>query len=403
MTYQQTLDYLFDRLPMYQRLGAAAYKADIGNIVLASQHLDNPHKKFKSIHVAGTNGKGSTSHLLASVLQEADYKVGLYTSPHLKDFRERIKINGQMIPETEVISFVSNNKAFFETLELSFFEFTVALAFDYFAKQKADIAIIETGLGGRLDSTNIIHPELAIITNISLDHTNLLGDTIEKIAKEKAGIIKDNTPIIIGRKQKETTEIFRKIAAEKKAPLIYASANNKFKTDLKENYQRKNISTTLTAISELQAMNWNIAEDNIINGIGNTLKNTAFMGRWQTLSKHPLIICDIGHNEDGIKQVTQQIAELNFNKLHFVFGVVKDKNINTILSLMPKHAQYYFCQANIDRAMEVEELTKKAIKSGLKGAAHTSVKQALETAKKNATKDDLIFVGGSAFVVTEVL
>jgi len=403
MTYQQTLDYLFDRLPMYQRLGAAAYKADIGNIVLASQHLDNPHKKFKSIHVAGTNGKGSTSHLLASILQEADYKVGLYTSPHLKDFRERIKINGQMIPETEVISFVSNNKAFFETLELSFFEFTVALAFDYFAKQKADIAIIETGLGGRLDSTNIIHPELAIITNISLDHTNLLGDTIEKIAKEKAGIIKDNTPIIIGRKQKETTEIFRKIAAEKKAPLIYASANNKFKTDLKENYQRKNISTTLTAISELQAMNWNIAEDNIINGIGNTLKNTAFMGRWQTLSKHPLIICDIGHNEDGIKQVTQQIAELNFNKLHFVFGVVKDKNINTILSLMPKHAQYYFCQANIDRAMEVEELTKKAIKSGLKGAAHTSVKQALETAKKNATKDDLIFVGGSAFVVTEVL
>ena len=220
MTYQQTLDYLFDRLPMYQRLGAAAYKADIGNIVLASQHLDNPHKKFKSVHVAGTNGKGSTSHLLASVLQEAGYKVGLYTSPHLKDFRERIKINGQMIPETEVISFVSNNKAFFETLELSFFEFTAALAFNYFAKQKVDVAIIETGLGGRLDSTNIIHPELAIITNISLDHTNLLGDTIEKIGKEKAGIIKDNTPIIIGRKQKETTEIFRKIAEEKQAKLI---------------------------------------------------------------------------------------------------------------------------------------------------------------------------------------
>ncbi len=403
MTYQQTLDYLFNRLPMYQRLGAAAYKADIGNIVLASQHLDNPHKKFKSIHVAGTNGKGSTSHLLASIFQESGYKVGLYTSPHLKDFRERIKINGQMIPETEVISFVSNNKAFFETLELSFFEFTVALAFDYFAKQKVDIAIIETGLGGRLDSTNIIRPELAIITNISLDHANLLGGTIEKIAKEKAGIIKKNTPIIIGRKQKETTEIFRKIAEEKQTKLIYASVNNKYKKDLKKNYQKENISTTLTAITQLQAMNWNISEDNIINGMGNIQKNTAFMGRWQTLSKHPLIICDMGHNEDGIKQVIQQIAELHFNKLHFVFGVVKDKNIDAILSLMPKQAQYYFCQANIDRAMEVEELAKKAIKSGLKGAAHTSVKQALKNAKKNATKDDFIFVGGSAFVVAEVL
>jgi len=403
MIYQQTLDYLFDRLPMYQRLGVAAYKTDIGNIVKASQHLGNPHKKFKSVHVAGTNGKGSTSHLLASVLQEADYKVGLYTSPHLKDFRERIKINGQMIKETEVISFVSSNKDFFETLELSFFEFTVALAFDYFAKQKVDIAVMETGLGGRLDSTNIINPELAIITNISLDHTTLLGNTIKKIAEEKAGIIKENTPIIIGRKQKETTEIFRKIAAEKKAKLIYASANNKYKTDLKENYQKENISTTLTAITQLQAMNWNISENNIINGIENASKNTAFMGRWQTLSEHPLIICDIGHNEDGIKQITQQIAELNFKKLHFVFGVVKDKNIETILSLLPEKAQYYFCQANIDRAMEVEELTKKAIKSGLKGASHSSVKQALENAKKNATKDDLIFVGGSTFVVAEVL
>ena len=403
MTYQQTLDYLFDRLPMYQRLGAEAYKADIGNIITASQHLNNPHKKFKSIHVAGTNGKGSTSHLLASVLQEADYSVGLYTSPHLKDFKERITINGQMIKETEVISFVSNNKSFFETLELSFFELTVALAFDYFAKQKVDIAVIETGLGGRLDSTNIISPELAIITNISLDHTNLLGDTIEKIAKEKAGIIKENTPIIIGRKQKETTEIFIKIAEEKQAKLIYASANNKYKTDLKENYQKENVSTTLAAITQLQAMNWNICEDNIINGIGNTLKNTAFMGRWQTLGEHPLIICDMGHNEDGIKQVTQQIAKLHYNKLHFVFGVVKDKNIDTILSLLPEDAQYYFCQANIDRAMEAGELAKKAIKLGLKGTSHTSVKQALENAKKNAMKDDFIFVGGSTFVVAEVL
>ena len=403
MTYQQTLDYLFSRLPMYQREGKSAYKADIGNIVAASEKIGNPHEKFKSIHVAGTNGKGSVSHMLASILQESSYKVGLYTSPHLTDFRERIKINGEMISESEVVRFVLKNKVSFEKIDLSFFEFTVAMAFDYFAKEKVDIAIIEVGLGGRLDSTNIIEPELAIITNISLDHTNLLGNTIEKIAKEKAGITKENTPIIIGRKQKETTEIFRKIAKEKQAKLIYASANNKYKTDLKENYQKENISTTLTAITQLQAMKWNISEDNIKNGIGNTLKNTTFMGRWQTLSVHPLIICDIGHNEDGIKQVTQQIAELHFNKLHFVFGVVKDKNIDAILSLMPKQAQYYFCQANIDRAMDAEELTKKARRPGLKGAAHTSVKQALETAKKNATKDDLIFVGGSAFVVAEVL
>jgi len=403
MTYQQTLDYLFSRLPMYQREGKSAYKADIGNIVAASEKIGNPHEKFKSIHVAGTNGKGSVSHMLASILQESSYKVGLYTSPHLTDFRERIKINGEMISESEVVRFVLKNKVSFEKIDLSFFEFTVAMAFDYFAKEKVDIAIIEVGLGGRLDSTNIINPELSIITNIGFDHTNLLGNTLEEIAIEKAGVIKQNTPIIIGRKQKVIEQTFRNIAKENDAELIYASANNKYKTGLKENYQEENISTTLTAITQLQAMNWNISEDNIISGIGNTLKNTAFMGRWQTLSEHPLIICDIGHNEDGIKQVTQQIAELHFNKLHFVFGVVKDKNIDTILSLLPKHAQYYFCQANIDRAMDTKELVKKGIKSGLKGSAHTSVKQALETAKKNAMKDDLIFVGGSTFVVAEVL
>jgi len=403
MTYQQTLDYLFSRLPMYQREGKSAYKADIGNIVAASEKIGNPHEKFKSIHVAGTNGKGSVSHMLASILQESSYKVGLYTSPHLTDFRERIKINGEMISESEVVRFVLKNKISFEKIDLSFFEFTVAMAFDYFAKEKVDIAIIEVGLGGRLDSTNIINPELSIITNIGFDHTNLLGNTLEEIAIEKAGVIKQNTPIIIGRKQKVIEQTFRNIAKENDAELIYASANNKYKTGLKENYQEENISTTLTAITQLQAMNWNISEDNIISGIGNTLKNTAFMGRWQTLSEHPLIICDIGHNEDGIKQVTQQIAELHFNKLHFVFGVVKDKNIDTILSLLPKHAQYYFCQANIDRAMDTKELVKKGIKSGLKGSAHTSVKQALETAKKNAMKDDLIFVGGSTFVVAEVL
>lgn len=403
MTYQQTLDYLFSRLPMYQREGKAAYKADIGNIVAASEKIGNPHKKFKSIHVAGTNGKGSVSHMLASILQEAGYKVGLYTSPHLKDFRERIKINGEIITEKEVIGFVKKNKVIFERMQLSFFEFTVAMAFDYFAKQKVDIAIIEVGLGGRLDSTNIINPELSIITNIGLDHTNLLGNTLEKIAIEKAGIIKKNTPIIIGRKQKETTEIFTKTAKEKKAKLMYASTNNKYKTDLKGNYQKENVSTTLTAITQLQAINWTISEKNIITGVANTLKNTDFTGRWQTLGKHPLIICDLAHNEEGIKQITQQIAELNFNKLHFVFGVVKDKNIDTLLSLLPEKAQYYFCKANIDRAMDAEKLTKKAIESGLKGLCFTSVKKALETAKKNAKKEDLIFIGGSAFVVAEVL
>ena len=403
MTYQETLEYLFDRLPMYQRLGEVAYKVDLQNIILASRHLGNPHAKFKSIHIAGTNGKGSTSHLLASILQEAGYKVGLYTSPHLKDFKERIKISGKMIKEAEIISFVERNKVFFEKLELSFFEFTVALAFDHFAKQKVDIAVIEAGLGGRLDSTNIIYPELTIITNISLDHTNLLGNTIKDIAKEKAGIIKDNTPIIIGRKQKETTEIFREIAEKKQAALIYASNNKRYQINLKENYQKENISIALTAITQLKIMNWTISEKNIKTGIENTIKDTTFMGRWQTLSKHPLIICDIGHNQDGIKKISQQIAELHFNKLHFVFGVVKDKNIDTILLLLPKYAQYYFCQANIDRAMDTEKLAKKAIKLGLRGGKYTSVKQALETAKNNATKDDLIFVGGSTFVVAEVL
>ena len=403
MNYQETLDYLFSCLPMYQRIGNQAYKTDIGNILSASEHLDNPHTKFKSIHVAGTNGKGSTSHLLASILQEAGNKVGLYTSPHLKDFRERIKINGQKIQKSEVISFVKNNKVFFESLNLSFFEFTVALAFNYFAKKKVDIAIIEAGLGGRLDSTNIINPELAIITNISLDHVNLLGNTIKKIAKEKAGIIKKQTPIIIGRKQKETTAIFTEISRRENANLIYASTNNKYKTDLKGNYQKENLATALTAINQLQVLNWNISKDNIIAGAINTMKNTSFIGRWQIMSKHPLIIYDCGHNEEAIEQVTQQIAKLNFNRLHFIFGIVEDKNIDTILSLLPQEGQYYFCQSNTPRAMKKEELMKKGLKSGLKGRFYSSVKQALKTAKKNAEIDDLIFVGGSTFIVAEVI
>ena len=402
MTYQQTLDYLFSRLPMYQRDGVVAYKADIGNIVAASKTLKDPHKKFKSIHIAGTNGKGSVSHMLASIFQEAGYKVGLYTSPHLKDFRERIKINGQMIAKSEVIQFVSKNKTAFEKIDLSFFEFTVALAFHYFAYQKVDIAIIETGLGGRLDSTNIINPELSIITNIGLDHTNLLGDTIQKIAKEKAGIIKSNTPIIIGRNQEEIKPIFQNIANEKKAPLKYATAHN-FTADLKGNYQKENIDTVVTAISEIQKQGWKINEDNIKDGLLNTIKNTGLLGRWQILGQNPLIICDTGHNEDGIKVVFNQLKQTPHKNLHVVFGAVNDKDLDSILNLLPKNAKYYFCKPNILRGLDENILKEIANKKEIKGDSYSSVKTALARAKKQAQLEDLIFIGGSTFMAAEVV
>jgi len=403
MNYTQTLDYLFGRLPIYQRIGAAAYKADIGNIVKATKHLKNPHTEFKSVHIAGTNGKGSTAHMLASILQESGKKVGLYTSPHLKDFRERIKINGEMIAQKDVVTFVKENQIFFEKMELSFFEFTVAMAFDYFAKQKVDIAIIETGLGGRLDSTNIIKPELAIITNISLDHTNLLGDTIEKIATEKAGIIKNETPIIIGRRQKETTSIFKNIAKEKNANLIYASPQKGYASDLKGEYQKENINTVITAVKQLQKQDWAITEDDIEQGLLKTAANTQLLGRWQTLSSNPQIICDTAHNEDGINEIAKQLSNSKYEQLHIVFGTVDDKNLNTILPYLPKNAKYYFCKANIVRAMNEEDLKQKAAKHQLKGRIFPSVREALKCAKDNANLNDLIFVGGSTFVVAEVL
>jgi len=403
MTYQETLDYLFGRLPMYQRTGAAAYKADIGNIVAASKYLENPHTQFKSVHIAGTNGKGSTAHMLASILQEAGYKVGLYTSPHLKDFRERIRINGKMIAEQEVVDFIKESKAIFKEMELSFFEFTVAMAFDYFGKQKVDIAIIETGLGGRLDSTNIIKPELTIITNIGLDHTNLLGNSIEKIAIEKGGIIKENTPIIIGRKRKETNTIFQNIAKEKNAHLMYSEPQQNYATDLKGEYQKENINTTITAIEQLQEQGWAINSSNIEQGLLKIVANTQLLGRWQTLSEIPHIICDTGHNEDGIKQISKQLKNTKYEQLHFVFGTVNDKNLDSILSHLPKNASYYFCQANIPRAMDAKELQQKSAKYELKGNVFTIVKQALSKAKENANASDLIFVGGSTFVVAEAL
>ena len=331
MTYQKTLDYLFAKLPMYQREGAIAYKEDIGNIIEAAKHLNNPHKKFKSIHIAGTNGKGSVAHMLASILQESGYKTALYTSPHLKDFRERIKINGEMIAEQEVIDFVSENKHLFEKLEMSFFEMTVALAFDYFAKEKVDIAIIECGLGGRLDSTNIINPQLSIITNIGLDHTNLLGDTLEQIAAEKAGIIKENTTIIIGREQKESKQIFIDKAASEKAKIHFTESENNYSSDLKGIYQKENIATATMAVKQLSELGWNIGEKNIKNGLQKVVENTQLLGRWQTLNDKPKVICDVGHNEDGIKQIVKQIKKIPYQNLHFVFGMVKDKNLSNIL------------------------------------------------------------------------
>ena len=403
MNYQQTLDYLFGRLPIYQRIGAAAYKADIGNIIIATKHLENPHTQFKSIHIAGTNGKGSTAHMLASILQESGIKVGLYTSPHLKDFRERIKINGEMIAKKQVVTFVKENLIFFEKMEFSFFEFTVSMAFDYFAKQKVDIAIIETGLGGRLDSTNIINPELAIITNISLDHTNLLGDTIEKIAREKAGIIKNEIPVIIGRRQKETTSIFKNIAKEKNANLIYASTQKCYASDLKGEYQKENINTVITAIKQLQKQGWAITEDYIEHGLLKTVANTQLLGRWQTLSSNPQIICDTAHNEDGIKEIAKQLSNSKYEQLHIVFGTVDDKNLDTILPYLPKNAKYYFCNANILRAMKAVDLKQKSDKHQLKGRIFPSVREALKCAKINANPNDLIFVGGSTFVVAEVV
>lgn len=402
MDYQKTVDYLFQRLPFYQREGSIAYKKDIGNIIYATRHLNNPHKKFKSIHIAGTNGKGSTAHMLKSILMQSGLKVGLYSSPHLKDLRERIKINGKMISKKDIVSFVKENKKKFEKIDLSFFEFMVALSFDYFAKKKVDIAIIETGLGGRLDSTNIITPILSIITNISIDHTNLLGNTIEEIALEKAGIIKKNIPVVIGKKD-NTKLIFNRIAHEKNSLITY-STNKKYKSDLKGKYQTENINTTVTAISVLQKiLDFKINSKDITNGLLNTVNNTGILGRWQTLKKKPLIICDIGHNEDGIKNIVQQIRSIKYRKLHFVFGTVNDKDIFKILFQLPKDARYYFCQANIPRAMNIKKLKKYASKYNLNGQEYENVKEALKSAENNSGSDDLIFVGGSTFVVSEIL
>ena len=400
MKYEEGLNYLFSKLPMYQRTGSAAYKKDIGNIIKACKILDNPQNKFKSIHIAGTNGKGSTAHMLASIFQEAGYKTGLYTSPHLKDFRERIKIDGQLISKKDTLDFILKNKNQYEKIEMSFFEYTVAMAFDYFANENVDIAIIETGLGGRLDSTNIISPEISIITNIGYDHTNLLGNSLEEIAKEKAGIIKKNTPVIIGRKQEETEHIFKSEAKEKNSSIHFCRKNFNYSTDLKGEYQKENLNTALQA---MKILNLNINDDIISKGLNNVVKNTGLNGRWQTIAKKPLTICDTGHNEDGIKNNIKQLKKLKFNKLHFVFGTVNDKDLRKILRLLPVNAQYYFCSANIERSLNSEKLLEESKNFKLLGEGYESVIEAYHSAQSNAKMDDLIFIGGSTFIVAEVL
>lgn len=390
---------------MYQRLGQAAYKADLTATIHLANYLNNPENSFKNVHVAGTNGKGSTSHMLASVFQEAGYKTGLYTSPHLKDFRERIKINGEMISKKYVSEFVENHKSYFENNQLSFFEMTVGLAFDFFRKEKVDIAIIEVGMGGRLDSTNIITPEVSVITNIGFDHTQFLGNTLEKIAAEKGGIIKNNIPVVIGETLPETKVIFEKIASEKKAEITFAETfdSSKYTSDLKGSYQKKNIKTVLASLRILQKKGWKISEENIQNGLLHTIENTGLLGRWQQLGEKPKIICDTAHNKDGLQLVLEQISKENFKNLHIVLGVVNDKDLTSILPLFPRNAVYYFCKPNIPRGMDASLLASQARAFGLKGEEYISVKNAYNTARDKAAEDDLIFVGGSNFVVAEVV
>lgn len=404
MTYQQTLDYLFGQLPMYQRVGKAAYKADLNNTIELCKLLDNPENKFKSIHIAGTNGKGSTSHMIASILQEAGLNVGLYTSPHLKDFRERIKINGEMIPEKNVIDFVDEYKSAFEKINLSFFEWTVGLAFDHFAKQQVDVAVIETGLGGRLDSTNAITPLVSTITNIGLDHTQFLGDTIEKIAIEKAGIIKDNIPVVIGETQKECADIFIESATKHKSPITFADTKTytSYECDLKGLYQQKNIKTALTTIEVLKG-EFKLKEEAIIQGLKHVVRNTGLMGRWQVLNDKPYTVCDTAHNLEGIKYIIEQIKSISYHELHIVFGIVNDKSIDKVLSIMPKDAIYYFCKPNIPRGLDAKLLQEQAIAHQLNGKIYESVAKAFIAAKHESTIDDMIYIGGSTFVVAEVV
>lgn len=407
MNYQETIDWLFNQLPVYQIIGSKAYKADLSNTILLLNHLQNPEKKIVTIHVAGTNGKGSTSHLLASVFQEAGYKVGLFTSPHLKDFRERIKINGKEISKEYVVDFVAKNKAFFLENQLSFFEMTVGLAFEYFANKKTDINIIEVGLGGRLDSTNVVIPQVSVITNIGKDHTHILGNTIEQIAYEKAGIIKHAIPIVIGEYNKITRDVFLAKANTQNATVYFAEdeiPKLNYECGLLGDYQRQNCKTVLKTIQVIQSQKkFTISEENIKNGLFNVVKNTHLQGRWQQVHSNPTAICDTGHNAHGLKIVLRQIAKQKYNQLRIVLGVVEDKNLDEILPFFPKRAQYYFCKPNVQRGLATEILQQKAAGYGLQGERYTSVNQAYERAIQESAEDDFIFIGGSTFVVAEII
>ena len=430
MTYAETLDYLFNALPMFQRVGASAYKADLTNTLSLCEHLGNPQETFKTIHVAGTNGKGSTSHALASVFQAAGYKTGLYTSPHLKSFTERIRIDGKEITEEDVVEFVANNRAFLDQLQPSFFEMTVGMAFWYFAKEAVDIAVIEVGMGGRLDSTNVIHPELCVITTIGYDHTQFLGNTLPLIAGEKAGIIKEGVPVVISQTQKETQAVFSQQAAAKQAAIVFAdqlweitklpesedpsiqeSANFKVRSSdgefnlkfgLNGDYQRFNLPGILETVKQLRNQGWNLSDTALQVGLESISEQTGLKGRWQLLQLNPIILADTGHNEAGIGEVVNQLKKYSYSKLWMVIGMVNDKDISKVLDLLPKEATYIFCQASIPRAIDAHELARKGNEKGLIGQVIHTVSEALEFARKNASPDDLIFVGGSTFVVAEI-
>ncbi|UPS90396.1 folylpolyglutamate synthase/dihydrofolate synthase family protein [Bizionia sp. M204] len=405
MTYQDTLNWMFSKLPMYQRQGKTAFKANLDNSIRFAHHLNNPQNRIKTIHVGGTNGKGSTSNMLASVLQEAGYKVGLFTSPHLKDFRERIRVNGEMVSKEYVVNFIQHNKGYLDISGLSFFEMTSGMAFNYFWNEKVDVAIIEVGLGGRLDSTNIITPELAIITNIGLDHTQFLGDTLDKIAYEKAGIIKNQIPIVIGKTQAETKPVFQEVAKSLEAPIFFADqvVHSHYESDLKGTYQYENIQTVVKAIEVLKTQNFIIADTHVKNGLLQVVRNTGFQGRWQVLQQNPLIICDTAHNSEGLKVVMEQLMNLPYQALHVVFGVVNDKDIASILPLLPKNARYYFCKPDVPRGLDENILRNTFKEQGFQGNAYSSVNDAFTAAKNTAQAGDIIYIGGSTFVVAEII
>jgi dihydrofolate synthase/folylpolyglutamate synthase len=427
VTYAETLDFLYTKLPMFSRVGSSAFKKDLTNTIILLEHLENPHQKFKSIHVGGTNGKGSVSHMMASVLQTAGYKTGLYTSPHIHDFRERIKINGVLADEFFVIEFVEKISGLIDQVKPSFFEITVAMAFDYFAQKKVDIAVIEVGLGGRLDSTNVIDPVLSVITNIGFDHMNMLGDSLSEIAFEKSGIIKENTPVVVGERNAESDEVFLQAAALHDSDIlfaedIYATTNyqwkqnqlivevqnqliqndHQFKLDLSGIYQIKNVCTVLSAFDVLYDKGFIIKDDIIKEGLANVVTNTGLTGRWQVIHKEPLIVLEVAHNEDGIQQMLKHINELSFQNLHIIFGIVKDKDTEAILQLFPPQAKYYFTQADIPRALPASEVKFTADNLNLTGEVFINVNEALQNVLSVAGKEDVIIVCGSIFLIAEV-